>query len=925
MDRVRWERIAELYQAASESPVSERDAFLADACKEDDELRRDVESLLRQDVSQPGALERAAKEARSWTLRAASNRKLPVSVGRYRVLGLIGEGGMGTVYEAIQDQPHRTIALKVLKPWMATPELVRRFEQESEALGRLQHPGIARIYDAGAAETEFGTQPYFAMEVIRGLSLLEYARTHDLRTPQRLELMVKVCDAVHHAHEHGIIHRDLKPGNILVDETGQPKVLDFGVARITDSDAQATRQTDLGELVGTLAYMSPEQVLADPSQVDVLSDVYALGVVLYELLAGRLPYQVSRQLNEAVHTIREEDPAPLSAVSRAYRGDLETIVAKALEKDKTRRYASAAALADDLSRYLANQPVLAKPQSAAYQIQKFARRHKALVGTVAAVFVVLLGGILASTREAIRADRERDRATSAEVAATVERGRALRAERAATGERNRAEQERNHALEETKRADTEVAVAKAVNGFLQNDLLAQAGANAQAGPNTKPDKDLKVRTALDRAAARIKGKFSGQPAVEASIRATIGNAYFQLGLYPEAEAHLARALELRRSQLGGDNAGTLESMQELAGIYYMRAKYTEAEALLNQVLQIQLRLGRRDKPETLDTLNDLAELASARGDHTRAKALLTGVLERQRRLLGEENPDTLNTMNNLALEYSNLAQETQAAELYEHALETMRRVLGKEHPSTLLAMNNLGAVYRFLGKYAQAEELLTQVAEVRRRVLGDRHRDTFASWNSLGLVYAVEGKYAQSEALLKQALEGRRQVLGEDHPETVSSMQTMADLYRIQGKYPEAESWLRKTIEAQKRVLGPGHPNTRAALVWLGSIELEQGRYPEAEALLRESQKGLETVSGGTWRRYYGQAMLGASLVGLGEYGKAEPLLISGYQNLMDRRNSIPAENRAIVNQTRRWIAQLYSRWGKPEQAVAWRDAVSKN
>src|SRR5689334_6476372 len=255
-------------------------------------------------------------------------------IGRYKITRLIGEGGMGAVYEAEQEQPRRTVALKVIKPGLASPQLLRRFEQESQALGRLQHPGIAQIYEAGTADTGFGPQPFFAMEFIAGASLLEHAAQRRLNARQKLEILVKVAEAVHHAHQRGLIHRDLKPGNILVDETGQPKILDFGVARVTDSDAQVTRETDVGRLVGTLAYMSPEQVLADPLELDTRSDVYALGVILYELLAGRLPYQISRNLPEAAHTIREQDPARLSSVSRGYRGDIETIVGKALEKDK---------------------------------------------------------------------------------------------------------------------------------------------------------------------------------------------------------------------------------------------------------------------------------------------------------------------------------------------------------------------------------------------------------------------------------------------------------------------------------------------------------------------------------------------------------------------------------------------------------------
>ena len=301
--------------------------------------------------------------------------ELPESIGSYRIVRLLGEGGMGLVFEAEQEQPRRTVALKVIRAGLVTPSVLQRFERESQALARLHHPGIAQIYEAGAADYGLGSQPYFAMEFIEGLPLNRYAAGNRLDTRQRLSLMIQVCDAVEHAHRRGVIHRDLKPGNILVDQNGQPKILDFGLARVTDSDVEATRQTDVGQLLGTLAYMSPEQVLADPLAMDTRSDVYALGVILYELLAGKLPYVISRQLHEAVQAIREQDAAPLSLVSRAYRGDIETIVAKALEKDRERRYSSAADLASDIRRHLEDQPISAKPPSAVYQVQKFARRH----------------------------------------------------------------------------------------------------------------------------------------------------------------------------------------------------------------------------------------------------------------------------------------------------------------------------------------------------------------------------------------------------------------------------------------------------------------------------------------------------------------------------------------------------------------------
>ncbi len=421
------------------------------------------------------ALELAARELAG----SSFNSGTPSAIGRYRIIRLIGEGGMGVVYEAEQDEPRRAVALKVLKLGLSTPERLRRFRQESQALARLQHPGIAQIFESGSADTGFGPQPYLAMEFIHGLPLGVYAEARHLNTRQTLELMIKVCDAVQHAHQRGLIHRDLKPANILIDENGQPKILDFGVARLTE-DGTAL-QTEVGELVGTLAYMSPEQVQGDPLEVDTRSDIYALGVVLYELLSGRLPYDVNRhRLPEAVLTIQQSEPAPLSTMSGEYRGDIETIVAKALEKDRTRRYRSAADLAADIQRSLDDHPIAARPPSAAYQLQKFARRHRGLVAGAAVIFAVLLIGVTISTWQAIRANRERDRA-----------------------------------LAEKRRADDESAISRAVNDFVRNDLLAQAGSSAQAR-RAKPDPDLKVRTALDRAAAGIGQRFEGQPLVDST-------------------------------------------------------------------------------------------------------------------------------------------------------------------------------------------------------------------------------------------------------------------------------------------------------------------------------------------------------------------------------------------------------------------------
>jgi WD40 repeat protein/serine/threonine protein kinase len=352
--------------------------------------------------------------------KALNEQPVPETIGSYRILGLLGEGGMGVVYRAEQANPHRVVALKVVRPMRITQQLLRRFEHEVEVLARLQHPGLAQIFEAGTAETALGSQPFFAMELIQGPggakapTLTEYGREKQLDTTRRLELITKVTDAVHYAHQKGVVHRDLKPGNILIDESGQPKILDFGVARVTNADVETTSlQTDVGQLVGTLQYMSPEQASGVVSEVDTRSDVYALGVITYELLVNRYPYRLSgRSIPEAVRTIRDDEPSRLSAVDWTLRGDVETIVSKALEKDKSRRYQSASEFAADIRRYLSDEPIMARPPTTWYQVRKFARRNRALVGGICGVLFVLVLGIAATTWQAIRARESSVEATA---------------------------------------------------------------------------------------------------------------------------------------------------------------------------------------------------------------------------------------------------------------------------------------------------------------------------------------------------------------------------------------------------------------------------------------------------------------------------------------------------------------------------------
>jgi eukaryotic-like serine/threonine-protein kinase len=720
---------------------------------------------------------------------ASESPALPSAVGRYRILRLLGEGGMGAVYEAEQDLPQRTVALKVIRAGYASGEMLRRFETETQALGRLQHPGIAQIFDAGTAETAFGRQPYIAMELVHGQTLLEYCESHRLSIRQRLELVAKICDAVQHAHQRGLIHRDLKPANILVGEDGQPKILDFGVARLTDSDAQATRQTNIGELIGTLAYMSPEQVSGDPGDIDTRSDVYALGVILYQILAGKAPYAIGRQIHEAVQAIREAEPTALSSVNRLFRGDIETIVGKALEKDKNRRYASATGLGADIRRYLNHEPISARPPSTTYQIGKFARRNKALVSGVAAVFIVLVAGVIASTREAVLARRAE------------------------------------------KKAQQQTAIAQAVNDFLQNDLLGQASAYNQA----KPDPNITVRTVLDRAAQNVQGKFKAQPAVEGAIRDTIGRTYTDLGLYPQARQQLVEALRLETTVQGPRSATTVQTMLNLEDAEEAAGSYSDAEAHAREALQTSLRELGADSATIILAMNRLTSVLDREGRDAEADPLAREAVTLSRSKLGEDNRNTLNSMHYLAnVDYSE-GKYQEDEDLNQQILSRQQRLLGPEHPDTLSTMNDLAAVYGAEQKYQQAAAMDQQLLASRRRVLGPEHPDTLDMMVNYGYDLRGEKKFEEARTLDEQTLAIQKRVLGPGHPLTLRSMHNLAADIRMVGKLAEAEALDRQTLGIQQRVLGPENPDTLWSIDSLAWDLRAQGHYEQAAVLDRQA------------------------------------------------------------------------------------------
>jgi tetratricopeptide (TPR) repeat protein len=910
----------ELFDRALDVPIGARAVFLAQACPDPD-IRARVQALLdAHDRAGERFLAQSAGELAAAAIGRAGRR-----LGAYQITREIGRGGMGAVYLAARadDEFQKQVAIKIVAAPLGDDDLVRRFRRERQILAELEHPQIARLLDGGTTEEGL---PYLVMEYVDGLRIDEYCRGHRLAIDDRLRLFLRVCDAVQFAHTHLVIHRDLKPGNILVTPDGQPRLLDFGIASLVTADPEASTATRTVAAM-TPEYASPEQMRGE--RVTAASDVYSLGMVLYEVLAGEPAHDFAgRRPDEVYRIVTDVEPARPSVVagrrgdaawSRQLRGDLDASVLMALRKEPQRRYASVALLADDITRYLEGKPITARGEAVGYRARKFVRRHRIVVAAAAAFILALVGGIVATTWMAMEAERaradavrERDRAVAAELSATSERDRAVRAEQIAGAEQRRAEDERNRAVEQSQRADQEAATANAVRAFLEHDLLAQASPSAQVAGKLAADPDLKVRAALDRAAERVKGRFDGQPAVEGAIRQVIGLTYKDMGLYAEAEQQLTQALQLRRRALGANHSDTLTTTSELGTVYMRLGKAAQGEPLLTAAADGLRAVRGDDDRATLSALNSLALIVTGE----KRERVYARILESQRRVLGEEHPDTLGVMNNLAVTYVDAGKYDDAEQLYMKLVAAKARVLGQDHPSTLLSLNALGVTYRYQGRYDAAERLLAALRDTRTRVLGPEHPDTLLTINSLALVFTAQGRDAEAENLLQRMLDARRRLLGENHPSTLGTLNNLAELHRKRGQLAQSEALYQRLLEIRGRDLPPNHPNVINTLAALGDVKLAQQQPEQAERYLRDALRGYQATNTTTWRRYYTQSLLGASMARLGRLAEAEPMLDAGHQELIRRRRAIPVENQPLLTEVKTWLAALYRDLGRPDKAV---------
>ncbi|MHC5024296.1 MAG: tetratricopeptide repeat protein, partial [Planctomycetota bacterium] len=851
----------------------------------------------------------------------------------------------GSVYLAEQLEPvHRKVAVKVIKLGMDTAQVIARFEAERQALAMMDHPNVAKVLDAGATETG---RPYFVMELVKGVPITEYCDTHGLSTTDRLELFIDVCHSVQHAHQKGVIHRDIKPSNVLVtlhDGRPVPKIIDFGIAKATNARlTEKTMFTEFRQLIGTPAYMSPEQAEMSGLDVDTRSDIYSLGVLLYELLTGTTPFDAERlrsaSSEELQRIIREEEPdkpstrlSSLVAVSgngaskervpsieviarhrrddpahlaRSLRGDLDWIAIRCLEKDRSRRYETAVGLAADIQRHLENQPVEAGPPSAAYRVRKFVRRNRVMVAAATMVLAALLAGTAGTTFGLLRAEQ---RWAEAETARELAEKREAETQQVsdfqaamfseidvdAMGrgiydrfrERVRASLERQYVGEfPDRRKRTAEEIEAELAAFDQRASAAQAVDVARR---------VMDEFVLARATDAMEKQFADQPLVEAQLRNSIGVAYRELGIHDAAEPHLRSALEICRRVLGDHHPNTFISIHSMGHLLEAQGKLDEAESYFREMLEGSRRVLGEQHPTTLCAINDMGSVLLSQSKLADAEPYCREALEECRRVLGDDHPDTLGSICNMGRLLEAQGKLADAEPYYREALQRARRVLG-DHPNTLVSISDMGRLLFELGQLADAERYCREALEKSRHVLGDDHPGTLSSINAMGYLLRARGKLVEAEPYLREALEANRRLLGDDDRRTLTSICNMGQLLHSMERFDDAEPLFREALEGRRRVLGE-HGLTVTSIIDVGRLLRVQYRLSEAEPYFREALEMSRRVLGPDDRVTLGAIInMGHLLRAQGRLADAEPY----YREVLEwNRRNLAADHPNMLTST---------------------------
>ncbi len=960
-DRDGRSRLQRIFENAVRLPEEKRASFLAEACGDDDAIKAQIERLLAAHAAADSFLATDASETPQRVAAAAdAGPTLPVErgtvapepdstggeieasadfdpsrssrIGPYKLLQKLGEGGFGSVWMAEQEAPvRRRVAVKVIKLGMDTREVIARFEAERQALAMMEHPNIARVLDAGS--TREG-RPYFVMELVRGVAISEYCDANNLSPRERLELFIPVCDAVQHAHQKGIIHRDLKPSNVLVtvnDGRAVPKIIDFGIAKATHQKlTEKTFFTRFHAMVGTPAYMSPEQAEMSSLDIDTRSDIYSLGVLLYELLTGTTPFDTKelfeRGYKEVQRVIREETPPkPSTRVSsmddesrtvvagsrqvdarelgRLLRGDLDWIIMKALEKDRSRRYESAAAFALDIGRFLEHEPVAAGPPSTAYRVKKFIRRNRVAVAGAGVVAGALITGLLLAIWGFIVAADERDLAQTAATTAQEAEGR----ERA---EKENARIAQAKAEESAKIARREADTARRVFGLIDEMFHA-------ADPETARGPTYTVRQLLDDyTRADLWDALRDEPEIEATLRHTVGRAHLGLGRFKLAEASFERSIEVRSARLGDDALPTILAREGLGETYSEMARFRdaestfrdlravcervlgeddlttlrmtvhlaevsarlgrlkEAESLLMETRDLAALLGGEDHDVTLSAIATLGAVLGAAGRFVASEKVTSEVIPRLRKELGAEHPKVLTASFDRAraLHYSGRIDESE--KLSRETLAACRRVLGPEHAKTLRGMHDLAAVLPLLERHDEAIALFEEVIEIGTRVYGGDFPPVARARMNVGVIHSQQARYEKAKDNLRRALAAYEKIYGADHSQTAEVHAALGVTFTYEGNHSEGAEWSGKALEIRKRTLGPEHARTLESMTNLAANYTALGRAEEAKALLEETIDDLKEAVGAENPSILVVLLnLGEAYVRTGECDRAETVL----------------------------------------------------